>query len=262
MAESIKIHPTAIIHPKAELAQGVEIGAYSTIGKNVKINCNTKIGSFCVIDGDTQIGKRCNIFTGAVIGTAPQDLKYKGEATKVHIGDDNQVREYVTVNRGTIEKGVTSIGNKNLLMAYSHIAHDCEIQDGIVIANAGTCAGHVKVESKAIIGGMVAIHQFVCIGSMAIIGGCSKVVQDVPPYSMVDGHPVRVYGANIVGLKRADIPEENINNLKKTFVILFRKKLSISNALEKVADEIPVDPFVLNLINFIKDSKRGICRGK
>lgn len=260
MAGNKKIHPSACVHPKAQLAEEVEIGHYSVIGEHVKIGAKTKIGSSCVIDGHTQIGQRCRIFTGVVIGSIPQDLKYKGEQTQVIIGDDNIIREYVTVNIGTAKNGKTVIGNRNLIMAYSHIAHDCVLQDEVIVANVGTFAGHVTIEKKAVIGGMVAIHQFTRVGQLAIIGGCSKVVQDVPPFSMVDGHPARVYGINNIGLKRANVPLESIRNLKNAFKILFYMKLSMSNALKKVNLEVPPDSFVACLVEFVKNSERGVCR--
>ncbi len=256
-----KIHPNAFVHPKAKLGRGVCIGPNTVIGEYVKIGANTVVGSCCVIEGITQIGKRCKIYTGAVIGSPPQDLKYKGERTKVLIGDDNVIREYVTINLGTVDKGKTVVGNNNLLMAYSHVAHDCVIGDGVVIANAGTLAGHVTIENKAIIGGMSAIHQFSRVGRTAIIGGCSKIIQDVPPFSMVDGHPAKVYGINSIGLKRAKISPASITRLKTAFKILFKMKLSTSTALKRIKKEVPKDANVKYLIEFIKSSKRGVCKG-
>jgi len=261
MAENVNIHSSACVHPKAELGSKVCVGPYTVIGEHVKIGPQTKIGSSCVIDGHTQIGKRCEIFTGAVIGSTPQDLKYRGEKTEIIIGDDNIIREYVTINLGTVEKGQTVLGNRNLLMAYSHVAHDCEIGNEIVIANVGTLAGHVKIEDKAVVGGLVAIHQFTRVGKLSIVGGCSKVVQDIPPYAMVDGHPARVYSINNIGLKRADIDLKSIQHIKTAFKILFNMKLSTTNALEKIKDEIPPDPHVLCLIEFMESAKRGVCKG-
>lgn len=261
MSNTKKIHQNAYVHPKAELGDGVTVGAFSEIGENVKIESGTKIGNSCIISGHTTIGKNCNIFTGSVIGSEPQDLKYKGEPTQVIIGDNNTIREYATVNRGTVAKGKTIIGSGNLLMAYAHIAHDCEIYDDTVIANVGTLAGHVTVENRVIIGGLAAVHQFVRLGRLSIIGGCSKVVQDIPPYSMVDGHPARVYGLNAIGLKRFKIPLQSIKYLKTAFRILFYMKLSTSTALKKIRDEIPEDPHITYLVNFIENSKRGLCKG-
>ncbi len=261
MNTKINIHPTACVHPKAKIDKGVIIGAYSIIGENVKIGENTVVGSSCVIDGKTKVGKRCKIFTGAIIGSEPQDLKYQGEKTQAIIGDDNIIREYVTINLGTLDTGKTVIGNKNLFMAYSHIAHDCVVGNGIVIANAGTLAGHVTVEDKSIIGGMVGIHQFSKVGKMSIVGGCSKVIQDIPPFAIVDGHPAKVYGINSIGLKRANVPIESVKNLKTAFKILFKSKVSTSNALKKIKDNIPEDSYVSYLMKFIKKSQRGVCKG-
>lgn len=255
------IHPTAIVSKSAKLADDVEIGPYAIVGDNVSISSGTKIGPFCNIDGNTRIGKRCLLFTGAVIGTIPQDLKYKSETSFLEIGDDNTIREYSTFNRGTGEGGKTVVGNNNLFMAYSHIAHDCFVGNNCIIANNGTLAGYVKIEDKAVVGGLVAIHQFVRIGTLSIIGGCSKVVQDIPPYATCDGHPSKVYGLNIIGLKRAGIARETITQLGTAFRILFNSGLSIKHAIEKVQSQASLSPEVLNLINFVKNSQRGICRG-
>lgn len=254
------IHKTAIIDKKAELAEGVSVGPYTFIGKNVTIGANTKIGNNCVIDGNTTIGKNCTIFTGAVIGSITQDKKYKGQKSFLKIGNNNVIREYVTINLGTQEGSITSISNDNLFMAYSHIAHDCNIGNGVVIANSGTLAGYVTVEDKATVGGLVAVHQYVKIGSLSIIGGCSKVVQDIVPYAMVDGHPTRIYGINTTGLARARVCEDIKNNLKKAFKILFHSGLSIPHALEKIQKDIPKSEQINHLIEFIKSSQRGIAR--
>ena len=189
--EAVKIHKTAIVHPQARLAPGVAIGAYSVIEEHVSIGENTKVGHFCVFQGNTTIGKHCQFFTGAVIGSVPQDKKFDGDGhVSLLIGDHNIFREYVTVNPGTIEGGgKTIIGNNNLLMAYSHVAHDCIIANNCVMANNGTLAGHVTIEDGAVVGGLSAVHQFVRLGRLSIVGGCSKVVQDIPPFSMCDGHP-------------------------------------------------------------------------
>jgi UDP-N-acetylglucosamine acyltransferase len=255
------IHPTAIVSPRAKLADDVEVGPYSIIGDNVSIDSATKIGSFCNIEGNTVIGRRCRIFTGAVIGAIPQDLKYKNEKTFLEIGDDNIIREYCTFNIGTAESGKTVIGKKNLFMAYSHIAHDCIVGNNCIIANCGTLAGHVTIEDLVVVGGLVAIHQFVRVGMLSIIGGCSKVVQDIPPYSTCDGHPAKVYGLNITGLRRADMKPETIAQLGVSFKILFNSGLSLKHALEKIQSEIKPFPEVLGLVNFMNNSQRGSCRG-
>lgn len=256
----MKIHPTAIVDKKAELADGVYVGPYCFIGPNVKIGAGTSIGAHAVIDGYTTIGKANKIFTGAVIGSITQDLKYKGEKSYVKIGDNNIIREYVTVNMGTDKDSSTVIENNVLLMAYSHVAHDCVIKDGAIIANAGTLAGYVTIEEKAVIGGLVGIHQFVRIGRLAIIGGCSKVVQDVVPYSNSDGHPLKMYGLNALGLERAGVSKDSRNYLKKAFRILFNSGLSILHALEVIKSDVPKCPEVEYLIKFVSASERGISR--
>ncbi|MDP2939607.1 MAG: acyl-ACP--UDP-N-acetylglucosamine O-acyltransferase [Candidatus Omnitrophota bacterium] len=256
----MKQHPSAIIHPKAKLDSSVEVGSYSNIGANVTIGKGVKIGAFCVIEGNTAIADNCHIFTGAVVGSIPQDLKYKGEKSFLKIGKNNIVREYVTMNLGTGDGGTTQIGDNNLFMAYSHIAHDCIVGNDCIIANCGTLAGHVTIEDKAVVGGLVAIHQFVKMGQISIVGGCSKVVQDIPPYSTCDGHPTKVYGLNLIGLKRAGIADDSITHLKHAFKILFRLGLTIGHALERIEKELPQTKEISHLVEFLKTSERGICR--
>ncbi len=256
----MKIHPTAIVDKKAELAGDVEVGPYCFIGPSVKIGKGTTIGPHAVIDGYTTIGSGNRIFTGAVIGSITQDLKFKGERSYVRIGNNNIIREYVTINMGTDRDSSTVVENNVLLMAYSHIAHDCIVKDGAIIANAGTFAGYVTIEEKAVIGGLTGVHQFVRIGKLAIIGGCSKVVQDVVPYSNCDGHPLKVYGLNTIGLERAGIPPESRTHLKKAFKILFNSGLTISHAVEEIKAEVQKCPEVNYLIEFISTSERGISR--
>jgi len=261
----IDIHPTAIVSKKAKLAEDIKVGPFSVIGDCVKIGPQVKISGHCLIEGNTTIGSNCEIFSGAVIGSRPQDLKYKGEKSFLEIGDNNIIREYCTFNLGTEEGGKTVVGNNNLFMAYSHVAHDCVVGNNCVIANNGTLAGHVTIEDMAVIGGLVAIHQFVKIGKLSIIGGCSKVVQDIPPYSTCDGHPARVYGLNLIGLRRHDIARESIKQLDCTFKILFNSGLSAKHSLEKIEKEVQFTPEVTYLVNFIKNSERGIahsCRLK
>lgn len=255
------IHKTAIVSKEAELADSVEIDSFSIIGPKVKIGEGVKVANSCVIDGNTVIGAGCKIYSGAIIGSIPQDLKYKGEDSKLVIGENNIIREYATINIGTGKDGITKIGSDNLIMAYSHIAHDCVVGDNCVLANCATLAGHVTIEDKATIGGLVAIHQFTWVGKMSIIGGCSKVVQDIPPFSTCDGHPARVYGLNLLGLKRAEIPSKTINALKVAFKHLFFSGLSKASAIEKIQNDIPNNPEITYLINFLKSSSRGSVRG-
>lgn len=256
----MNIHKTAIVSKKAELSGDVQVGPYTVIGDDVIIGAGTKIGAHCVIEGNTRIGANCEVFTGAVLGSRPQDLKYKGEKVFLGIGDGNIIREFCTFNPATEEGKKTVVGNNNLFMAYSHVAHDCIVGNNCVIANNGTLAGHVTVEDRVVIGGLVAIHQFVRVGSLSIIGGCSKVVQDIPPYSTCDGHPARVYGLNLIGLRRSGIPNDSLKVLDRAFRILFSSGHTLKQAQELVNKELQRTPEVSYLLNFVKDSKRGIAR--
>jgi UDP-N-acetylglucosamine acyltransferase len=256
----MSIHSTAIIASGAKLAEGVSVGPYSIISDQAVIGAGTKIGAFCVIEGNTTIGKNCEIFTGAVIGSRPQDLKFKGEKVFLEIGDNNIIREYCTLNPGTTAGAKTVLGNNNLLMAYSHIAHDCRVGSGCVLANNATLAGHVTIEDKAVIGGIVAIHQFVRIGMLSIIGGCSKVVQDIPPFSTCDGHPARVYGLNLIGLRRKGISHDAIKKIDQAFKLIFNSGLTPKHALERVEKEIEKTEEVTYLIDFVRSSERGLTR--
>ena len=255
-----QIHPTSVVHKEVYLGEGVEIGPYTTIGQGVVIGENTKVGPNVFIDERTVIGKDCNISKGVVLGTPPQDFKYTGEKTHLKIGDNNSIREYVTINRSTEEGTATIIGNNNYLMAYSHVAHNCRLGNGIVMANAAALGGHVNIEDNAILGGLVGVHQFVNIGKLSIIGGCSKVVKDVLPYSKADGHPLRIYSLNSVGLKRNDFPEEVISILKEAFKIIFRDGLNTSQALKKLKGQFPRQVEIKHIITFIEKSKRGITK--
>ncbi|MBI4982369.1 MAG: acyl-ACP--UDP-N-acetylglucosamine O-acyltransferase [Candidatus Omnitrophica bacterium] len=256
----MQIHSTAIVSKKAKLGQGVCVGPYSLISDNAAIGDNTVIGSHCVVEGNTTIGSNCRIFTGAVVGSQPQDLKFKGERVFLEIGDNNIIREYCTLNPGTEEGGKTIVGSNNLFMAYSHIAHDCRVGSYCVLANSGTLAGHVTIEDRAVVGGLVAIHQFVRVGKLSIIGGCSKVVQDIPPYSTCDGHPASVFGLNLVGLRRNNVSKDSMQALDKAYKLLFNSGLLVKHALEKVEKEVNLTPEVSHLIDFVKTSERGIAR--
>jgi len=262
----MQIHPTAIVSKKAKLADDVTVGPYAIIGDSVTVGRGTKIGAHCLLEGYTTVGQDCEIFTGAIIGSRPQDLKYKGEKSFLKIGDNNIIREYCTFNPGTGEGGETIVGNHNLFMAYCHIAHDCRLGDHCTIANNGTLAGHVSIGDAAVVGGLVAIHQFVRMGTLSIVGGCSKVVQDIPPYSTCDGHPASIYGLNLIGLRRSQtpIPRESIRQLDLAFKILFNSGLTKSHARERLQEEISKPcAEVLHLIDFVKNSERGIspsCR--
>lgn len=252
------VHPTAIIDDGAELGQGVEVGPYSIIGPGVRIGDGTVIGPHVLIERDTVVGEQCRFSQGAVLGTDPQDLKYEGEPTMLTLGDRTVVREYATLNRGTKASGCTSVGSDALIMAYAHVAHDCEIGNHVVLANSVNMGGHVVIEDWVIVGGVTAVHQFVRMGAHAFVGGGSRVPQDVPPYVRVAGNPCRLYGLNKVGLERRGLSEEVGRALKQTYRILFQSKLPLTQALDRAEAEVELNPEVRQLISFIRGSERGI----
>ena len=259
--KSADVHPSAVVHPKARLGPGVVIGPYAVIGEHVSIGARTRIGAHCVVEGRTTIGEENEIFTGAVIGSPPQDLKYRGEASTLTLGDRNKIREYVTMNPGTAGGGgATVLGSDCLLMAYSHVAHDCAIGNHVIMANSAALAGHITVEDHAVIGGLVGIHQFVRVGTLAIIGGCSRVVQDIPPYSTCVGYPATVFGVNREGLRRAGVSNDVQRKLHQAFRTLFHSKLAMRHAVDLVAKDADHCPEIHHLIQFIRTSKRGIPR--
>lgn len=255
------IHPTAIISSEAKLAEDVEIGPYSIIGPDVEIGKGTIVGPHAVIEGPTRIGTGCRIFQFASIGAPPQDLKFTGERCEVIIGNNNTIREFVTIHRATsADIAKTCMGDNNLLMAYCHVAHNCKLGDNIVMANAANLAGHVHVEDYAIIGGMSGVHQFTRIGCHAMISGASAVTQDVPPYVTVAGNHARPYGLNVIGLKRRGFSDETVGYLKKAYRIIFRSSLLLTQAVEKIREEITGSPEVDHFVAFIEHSTRGVCR--
>ena len=259
------IHPTAVIHPQAELHPTVQVGAYAVIGEQVKVGPGTTIGHHAILDGWTEIGARNQIYPGAVIGLAPQDLKYQGAVSYVRIGDDNLIREYVTINRATYAGEETRIGNGNLLMAYVHVGHNCLIADQTIIANGVALAGHVTLESRARISGVLGVHQFVHVGELAMVGGMTRVERDVPPYMLVEGNPSRVRSLNSVGLKRAGLTAEEFSLLKKAFRILYRSGYRLEEALEQLG-LLSDHPKIQHLRQFIQAAKtsqrRGLIPGK
>jgi UDP-N-acetylglucosamine acyltransferase len=259
--ETLQIHETAIINPGAQLGQGVVVGPYSVIDGNVKIGDNVVIGNSCLVTGNTEIGRDCRLFTGAVIGSFPQDKKFVAtDDVRLRIGERNIFREYVTVNAGTVEGGgVTSIGSDNLLMAYAHVAHDCHVGNHCIMANVGTLGGHVTVGDHTIVGGLAAVHQFVRLGRYSIIGGGSKVAQDLPPFAMCDGHPAKLFNINIVGLRRAQFSPDTLKALRRTYKILFHSGLAKPHAIERVRAEVNSIPEIEELIEFVQTAKRGVC---
>jgi len=257
----VNIHSTAIVHPKAQIAEGVSIGPYSVIGEQVSIGKDTKIASHVLIEGWTTIGERNQLHSFSCIGTPPQDVGYKNEETYLIIGDDNVIREFATVHRATTKADrKTEIGNRNYLMAYSHVAHDCKLGNSIIMANSAGLAGHITIEDYAILGGIVGVHQHVRIGAYAMIGGQSAIVQDIPPYVSAAGNRAQLYGLNTIGLKRKGFSDEVINDLKKAYKIIFRSGMTIEDAIRKVVDAYPDSKEVNYFVDFMRHSKRGVTR--
>ena len=255
------IHPTAIVDSKAEIESNVEIGPYSVINENVSIGAGTVIGPHVMVDRYVSIGPDCHIFQYASVGAEPQAVKFKGEKTFVKIRRGTIVREFATINRGTaFGTGVTEIGEENLLMAYCHVAHDCQTGRRVILANNATLAGHITIGDYVTVGGLVAIHQFVRIGEYAYVGGKSGVPKDIPPYVIATGDRAKLYGLNRVGLKRHGFPETTVTALKKVYRIFFRFGISLNEAIERSLAEVDHLPEVVNFINFIKSSERGITR--
>lgn len=255
------IHPTAIIHPTAQLGANVTVGAYSIIGEQVRIGEGTQIGPHVVIDKWTEIGRDNHIFQFASVGAGPQDLKYRGEETWLVVGDRNRIREFATLHRGTVDGGGrTVVGSDNLFMAYSHVAHDCKVHNRVVMANAATLAGHVEVEDNAILGGLVAVHQFSRVGCHTMISGGAMVAQDIPPYTIAQGDRAKTIGLNLVGLKRRGFPEATIRGIKHAYRLMFRAGLRMEEALERIEQEHGSIPEVRHFAAFIRESQRGIAR--
>ena len=254
------IHPTAIVHPKAKIGPGCEAGPYCIIGEHVALGSGCKLHSHVVIDGHTTLGRENEIFPFASIGLKTQDLKWKGGVTRTEIGDGNTFREYVTIHSATGDGEVTRVGSHNHILAYCHVAHNCALGSHIIMSNVATLAGHVTVEDYAVIGGLAAVHQFCRIGKMAMIGGCSKVVQDVPPFMMADGNPAETRTVNKTGMERNGVSEEAQGALRQAYKILFREGLTVSNAIAKVEKQLPPLPEVRHLIQFVRASERGISK--
>jgi UDP-N-acetylglucosamine acyltransferase len=253
------IHATAIVDAAAELAEGVAIGPYSIIEGQVAIGPGTEIGPHAIIRAHTTIGTRCRIFQFAVLGEIPQDLKFAGEVSQLVIGDNNTIREFATMHRGTAGGGgVTRVGNGNLFMAYSHVAHDCQVGDGVIMSNAATLGGHITVEDRAILGGFVAVHQFCRIGRHAFIGGASAVSRDVPPYTMAVGNRAKLVGLNLVGLKRGGLGDSSLQALRQAYEILFLSDLNTREAVARVRQDVHPCPEIHNLLRFVETSERGL----
>ncbi len=255
------IHPTAIVDSRAEIDESAEIGPYAIVRDNVSIAAGCVIGPHTVIEPYVEIRPGCRIFQFASIGAVPQAVKFRGEKTYLKIGKNTVIREFATLNRGTeFGGGVTEVGEENFLMAYTHIAHDCRTGKGVILANNATLAGHITLGDYVTVGGLVAIHQFVRVGDYGYIGGKAAVVKDIPPYVIAAGDRASLHGLNKVGLKRHGFSENSISQLKKAYRIIFRIGLTVNEAVERVLAEVENTPEVLNLVNFIRSTERGITR--
>jgi UDP-N-acetylglucosamine acyltransferase len=255
---SARIHPTAIVDKKAEIAKDVEIGPFAIVGPGCVVGPGSVIEARATLQENVIVGSKVTIGIGSVLGGKPQDLKFKGEVTYVEIGDNTTIRELVTINRGTSQSFKTTVGANCFIMSYSHLAHDCHVGDGVIMSNATQLAGHVTVEDFVIISGVCAVHQFVKIGRHAFVGGMSRVQKDVPPYVKAVGSPIKLYGLNTIGLQRRGFSEEVVAELKKAYRLFFRSELNVSQALERAASELKLYPEVKVLIDFVETSGRGV----
>jgi UDP-N-acetylglucosamine acyltransferase len=256
----VQIHPTAIVDPGAEIGEDTTIGPYCVIGAQVVVGASCWLQNHVTVAGPTRIGARNKFYAYCSIGQQTQDLKYKGEPTYLEIGDENTFREFVTVNRSTMSDGKTRVGNRGNFLAYSHIGHDCTVGDEVVFSNNGTLAGHVEVGDNAVMGGLTAVHQFCRVGRFAITGGCSKIVQDVPPFMIADGNPAEIRGINLVGLERKGFPPETVKLIKEAFRLLFRSKYNTRQAIEAIRKELPAKEEITQIVEFIEKTERGVIR--
>ena len=255
-----RIHPTAIVDPQAEIGAGTVIGPYCIVEAGVALGADCWLQHHVTLAGPMTAGARNKFYAYCSIGQQTQDLKYQGEPTYLEIGDENTFREFVTVNRSTTAAGKTRIGHRGSFLAYSHIGHDCNVGDAVVFSNNGTLAGHVQVGDHAIMGGLTAVHQFCRLGRYAITGGCSKIVQDVPPFMIADGNPAKVRGINIVGLERNGFAAETIKAIKEAFRLIYRSKFNTRQAVEAIQQELSASAEIAQIIEFIQTSERGIIR--
>ena len=256
----VRIHPTAIVDPGAEIGPGTVVGPYCVISANVLLGPNCWLQNHVTLCGPMRAGAGNKFYASCSIGQQTQDLKYQGEPTHLEIGDENTFREFVTISRSTTSQGKTRIGNRGTFLAYSHIAHDCVVGDAVVFSNNGTLAGHVEVGDHAVIGGLTAVHQFCRLGRFAITGGCSKIVQDVPPFMIADGNPAEIRGINLVGLERKNFPPESVKLIKEAFRLIYRSKYNTRQAVEAMRKELPQMEEITEIIEFIERSERGIIR--
>jgi UDP-N-acetylglucosamine acyltransferase len=257
---STQIHPTAVIDPTAEVGEGCQIGPYCVVGADVELGANCWLQHHVSLSGPSRIGERNRFYAFTSIGQQTQDLKYVGEPTYLAVGDGNTFREFVTVHRGTAPGSVTRIGNGGNFLAYSHIAHDCIVGNNVIFSNNGTLAGHVEVGDHAVIGGLTAIHQFCRIGAFALTGGCSKIVQDVPPFMIADGNPAKVRSYNKVALERHGFSEETHRAIKEAYRLIYRSSLNLQQAVEQIRSDLKETPEVAQLVAFVTSSPRGIIK--
>ena len=252
------IHPTALIDPSAELGRGVAIGPYSIIGPNVTVGDKCRLGPRVTLTRNVRLADGVTVGDGSILGGDPQDLKYAGEETWVEVGEDTIIREYSTINRGTTATFKTSVGARCFIMTYVHLAHDCQVGDDVVIANATQCAGHVTIHDRAVLSGLNAVHQFVTIGTYAFVGGGSRVNQDIPPYVKAVGNPMELYGLNSIGLQRAGFSGETVAALKRAYRLFFNSDLNLSQAMERARTELPPFAEVERFLAFVESSERGV----
>ena len=256
----VQIHPTAVVDPKAELGAGTIVGPYCVVGGKVVLGENCWLQNHVTLEGPMRAGAGNKFYAFCSIGQQTQDLKYAGEPTYLEIGDENTFREFVTVNRSTKSDGKTRVGSRGNFLAYSHVGHDCTVGDEVVFSNNGTLAGHVQVGDNAVMGGLTAVHQFCRIGRFAITGGCSKIVQDVPPFMIADGNPAEIRGVNLIGLERKNFPADRIKPIKEAFRLIYRSKYNTAQALEAVRKELPQNDEIREIVQFIETTERGIIR--
>jgi UDP-N-acetylglucosamine acyltransferase len=257
---STNIHPTAVIHPVAQIGADCEIGPYCIIGPKVKLGAGGRLISHVVLDGCTTIGEQCEFYPFSCIGMKTQDLKYKGGSPRLEIGSNNVFREHVTIHPATNDGDATVIGSHNLFLISAHVAHDCIVGNNVIMSGFAGLAGHIVVEDHAILSGYAAIHQFCRIGKMSIVAGCARVVQDVPPFMIADGHPAETRGVNKVGMERNGVSEEAQRSLREAFKIVFKSGLTLPNALAKIQSELPPSQELEHFIDFCRKSERGIAR--
>jgi UDP-N-acetylglucosamine acyltransferase len=256
----VQIHSTAIVDSSAQLGSGTTVGPYCIVGAEVVLGSECWLQHHVTLSGPTRAGSRNKFYAYCSIGQQTQDLKYQGEPTYLEIGDENTFREFVTINRSTSSEGKTRVGSCGNFLAYSHIGHDCDVGDGVIFSNNGTLAGHVHVGDNAVMGGLTAVHQFCRIGRFAITGGCSKIVQDVPPFMIADGNPAKIRGINLIGLERKRFPAENLKLIKEAFRLIYRSKLNTRQAIEAMRKDLAQTEEVKEIIDFIEKSERGIIR--